>query len=225
MADLLIVEDDHTVGLSLQASLSNEGHNIQWCRTVKQALVEIEASPDLIILDLGLPDGDGLALCRSLRAQGNISPILMLTARGTVSARVDGLEAGADDYLPKPFELPELIARIEVLLRRQRWHNRGSRVVVGELSIDFKKLQAWKGDTIVHLTELEYKLLRYLLERQGEAVPRPNILADVWGLHPDTRTRAVDVLVGRLRKHLEKDAAKPQVLVNVRGVGYRLKLD
>lgn len=225
MADLLIIEDDHTVGLSLQTSLANEGHTVRWSRTVRTAMKNLEEAPDLIILDLGLPDGDGLDLCRRLRAQGNISPILMLTARGTVRARVDGLEAGADDYLPKPFELPELIARIEVLLRRQRWHNRGPRVVVGALTIDFKGQQAWKNDEVVHLTDLEFKLLRYLLERQGDAVPRSSILTDVWGLHPDTRTRAVDVLVGRLRKHLEADAKKPEVLVNVRGVGYRLRLN
>ena len=147
----------------------------------------------------------------------------MLTARGTLHARVNGLEAGADDYLSKPFDLSELTARVEVLLRRQRWHGKSEKAVVGALTVDFRGLRAWREGKRIHLTELEFKLLQFLVQRHGEAVPRSDILSEVWNLHPDTRTRAVDVLVGRLRRHLEDDAANPRVLVNVRGVGYRLE--
>ena len=126
-----------------------------------------EQAFDLILLDLGLPDGDGLELCRLLRERGSVVPILMLTARGTIEARVEGLSVGADDYVPKPFELPELIARIDALLRRRAWHGPGERVSLGDLELDLRARQAWRHGEPVHLTDMEYRVLDYMLDRRG----------------------------------------------------------
>jgi DNA-binding response OmpR family regulator len=224
VALLLLVEDDHTLGMTLEVSLSGEGHQIHWCRTLEAARASIVAhSPDLVLLDLGLPDGHGLELCRELRREGSIIPILVLTAQGTVHARVDGLDAGADDYVTKPFELQELLARVQAQLRRKRWHGPGERTVLGRLEIDWQRREAWQDGIPVELTALELRLLRYLNERQGQVVSRQELLIRVWGQDPETRTRTVDVFMARLRRYIEADTSVPQHLVNVRGVGYRLK--
>ena len=126
--------------------------------------------------------------------------------------------------MTKPFELPELVARVDALLRRQDWHRPGDSVTIGELQVDFRRREARRGGEPVALTELELKLLRFLVDRAGEVVSREEILSRVWGLSPSTRTRTVDVFISRLRRNLEPDSAKPRYLVNVRGVGYRLRL-
>jgi DNA-binding response OmpR family regulator len=224
VAVLLLVEDDHTLGMTLEVSLAGEGHEIHLCRTLEAARRALVAhSPDLVLLDLGLPDGHGLELCRELRAQGSIIPIVVLTAQGTVHARVDGLDAGADDYVTKPFELQELLARLQAQLRRKRWHGPGERAVLGRLEIDWQRREAWQDGVPVELTDLELRLLRYLSERQGQVVSRQELLTRVWQQDPATRTRTVDVFMARLRRYIEADTSSPQHLVNVRGVGYRLK--
>ena len=223
MAAILVVEDDPTLGMTLEMSLGAAGHDVRLCATLRDAeRTRHEWPPDLIVLDLGLPDGDGLRLCEAVRDSGSIAPILILTARGTLDARVQGLQSGADDYVAKPFELPEVLARIEALLRRRRWHGAGDSVDVGLLRIDFRLRKAWRGSEPVALTELELDLLRYLLDRPGEVVTREELLSRVWGVSSHSKTRTVDVFVSRLRKLLEPDPAAPAHLLSIRGLGYRL---
>lgn len=222
MARLLLVEDDPTLTLSLEVSLTALGHEVRSVRLLKEAqAVVCEQAFDLILLDLGLPDGDGLELCRLLRERGSVVPILMLTARGTIEARVEGLSVGADDYVPKPFELPELIARIDALLRRRAWHGPGERVSLGDLELDLRARQAWRHGEPVHLTDMEYRVLDYMLDRRGDLVTRAELLERVWGLSPQSQTRTVDVLMSKLRRHMESERGA-KVLVTVRGEGYRL---
>jgi DNA-binding response OmpR family regulator len=224
MARLLLVEDDPTLRLSLEVALRLRGHEMTSAGLLAEAqrLTE-EQSFDLILLDLGLPDGDGLELCHSLRRRGSIVPILMLTARGTLEARVEGLGAGADDYLAKPFELPELVARVDALLRRKAWHGPGERIIIGRLEIDFRARQAWQDGEETHLTDMEYRVLEYLLDRRGDVVSREELLRRVWRLSPNSKTRTVDVFMSRLRKILQSEGGI-KVLLSVRGEGYRLLL-
>ncbi len=223
MANILLVEDTFSLGLSLQLSLETHGHRCQWVTTLADARGWIEShNSDLVLLDLGLPDGDGLDFCHWYRERGSIHPILVLTARDTVFDRVAGLSAGADDYLTKPFELSELIARIEALLRRQRWHGASDTSEVGLLKLDFIRHQAWSSGRPITLTDLEFKLIRYLLDRKGLTVSREELLMEVWGQDPSTQTRTVDVFIGRIRRHIEPTPKTPRHLINVRGVGYRL---
>ena len=225
MAVILLVEDDDTLGMTLEVSLAGLGHEIHWRQTLEGAREAMTSHPpDLVLLDLGLPDGHGLELCRQVRESGSIIPILVLTAQGTLHARVDGLAAGADDYVTKPFELPELLARVEAQLRRRRWHGPGERVSIGRLEINWQRREAWQDGDPVALTDLELRLLRYLTEQRGQVVSREELLARVWQQDPSTRTRTVDVFMARLRRYIEVDTAAPQHLLNVRGVGYRLRL-
>ena len=222
MARLLLVEDDPTLSMSLEVSLRSRGHELTSCRLLSEAKsLSADQGFDLILLDLGLPDGDGIELCETLRQRGSIVPILMLTARGTVEARVEGLSAGADDYLPKPFELPELVARVDALLRRKAWHGPGERLRLGRMEIDFRARQAWQDGESMHLTDMEYRVLEYLVDRTGDVVSREELLERVWRLSPRSRTRTVDVFMSRLRRYLEPEKGA-KVLVTVRGEGYRL---
>ena len=226
MAEILLVEDDATLGMSLELALGDHGHTVRWRRTLADARAALLDRPaDLVVLDLGLPDGDGLALCRELRAVGDAVPIVILTARGTVSARVEGLSLGADDYVTKPFDVDELLARIDAKLRRTAWQRQTPHLRVGRLEVDFRTRAAWRDGEPIELTDLELRLLRYLASRAGEPVHRERLLSDVWGIHPKTRTRTVDMYASRLRRHIEHDPSHPRHLLGVRGVGYRLVLD
>jgi DNA-binding response OmpR family regulator len=223
VAEILIVEDDHTLGVTLEMSLRASGHEIVLCRTLEAARLAVSnAPPDLVLLDLGLPDGEGLDLLREMREAGSLTPILVLTAREMLRDRVEGLELGADDYITKPFELPELHARIDAFLRRLRWHGAGGKVEVGLLCVDFDRHECEVGGEPVNLTDLELRLLRYLVEREGKAVPREELITQVWGLPASTQTRSVDTFISRLRRFVEEDPSHPQCLLNIRGVGYRL---
>lgn len=224
-ARILLVEDDDTLGMSLEMSLAGLGHEVVWARKLAPARVAAEKErPDLVILDLGLPDGDGLQLCRELREAGNRAPILVLTARGTIEARVEGLDAGADDYVTKPFELPELLARIEALLRRQRWTETPVTLSrVGRLEVDFEARMVKDQSGPVEMTDLEFRLLRYLVLHRGRTVTREELLTRVWERPSNARTRSVDVFVSRLRRRIEGEDGTGQSLVPVRGVGYRLE--
>jgi len=225
MGSIVIVEDDATLGLSLEITLRALGHETTRHGTLRAARAALATSnPDLVVLDLGLPDGDGLDLCRELRRDGSRAAVIVLTARGTLEARVLGLDAGADDYISKPFELPELVARVEARMRRQRWSAPESMVTMGRLTVDFERRSAKVDDAPVTLTDLELRLLSYLYENAGYPVSRETLLQDVWDLAPSTKTRTVDVFVGRLRRLIEHDTKRPQFLQNVRGHGYRLNL-
>jgi DNA-binding response OmpR family regulator len=223
MSEILLVEDDQTLGLALGIELRHAGHKVTWAQNLSQAQqFTRNQNFELVILDLGLPDGDGLDFCASIRRGGDNTPILILTARHTVDDRVAGLRGGADDYITKPFDNIELEARVDALLRRSQWIDQGQEVLIGKLRLEMNQRRAWDGDEEVPLTELEFKLLEYLLKCNGDAVSRDDLLRRVWGLSDSVQTRTVDMFVSRLRKLLELDPSQPKHLVSVRGVGYRL---
>jgi len=175
------------------------------------------------VLDVMLPGKDGFAVVSELRANSQFMPVLMLTARGRPEDILQGFAAGADDYLPKPFELSILIARIKGLLRRHEWMRppSGDRFTFANRTIDFENMEILAGDRKMPLTLMEANLLRYLIKNEGKTISRKSILEDVWGVRVDTDTRAIDNFIVRLRRYLEDDASSPRHLQTVRGVGYR----
>ena len=230
MSRVLIVEDEQHLADGLRFNLEAEGYEVEVVDTGEGALAVLTAKPstfDLVVLDVMLPGKDGFAVASELRQANQFVPILMLTARGRPEDVLLGFSAGADDYLPKPFELAILLARIRGLLRRQDWLQRPTQesnqsvFAVGDRTIDLNTLELRMGDQTLRLTLMEAKLLRYLIEHDGRTVSRKTILQDVWGLHEDTDTRAIDNFIVRLRRYLEKEPSRPRHLLTVRGVGYR----
>jgi two-component system, OmpR family, alkaline phosphatase synthesis response regulator PhoP len=233
MSAVLIVEDEKHLADGLRYNLKAEGYQVDIASTGEQAydlLLERQPSYDVVVLDVMLPGIDGFSLASRLRSQGQFVPILMLTARGRAEDVLRGFESGADDYLPKPFELSVLLARINALLRRREWFRKdltnapqsGERVVhIGDKTIDFETLELRSGEHTVQLTLMEAELLQYLIDHEGKIVSRSAILEDVWGLREDTDTRAIDNFIVRLRKYLEVEPSRPRHLLTVRGVGYR----
>lgn len=222
MALILLIEDEPGLRLTLTDRLEAEGFTVQ-SRTDGPSGLEAArgASYDLILLDVMLPGMDGFTICRTLREEGVDTPILMLTARGQVEDRVAGLKMGADDYLPKPFHTPELLARVEALLRRAGKEPQGDRMEFGALEIDPRGAIVRKDGEEVALSAKEYQLLLFLAQRPGEAVTRETLLKEVWGYHATPNTRTVDVHMTWLRQKLEADPSEPVHLVTVRGIGYR----
>ncbi len=222
MALLLLIEDEPGLRLTLTDRLTAEGFTVE-CRA--EGLSGLEAARragyDLILLDVMLPGMDGFTICRTLRDEGVDTPILMLTARGQVDDRVAGLKIGADDYLPKPFHTPELLARIEALLRRARKDPLAETLRFGEIEIDAKAAIVRKNGQELVLSAKEYQLLRFLAQRRGEVVTRDVLLKEVWGYHSTPLTRTVDVHMTWLRQKLEDDPSQPAHLITVRGMGYR----
>jgi DNA-binding response OmpR family regulator len=183
---------------------------------------------DLVILDVMLPGMDGYAVAERLREAGDFTPIMMLTAKGRPEDIVRGLEGGADDYLPKPFELPVLLARVKGLLRRREWARGGAEPAtarVGEAEVDFANFEVRARGQTFHLTLLEAMLLKLLVQNAGRVVSKGEILEKVWNVSPDTATRAVDNFIMRLRKYIEADPRLPKHLHTVRGAGYKLVLE
>ena len=227
MGRILIVEDERHLAEGLRFNLEAESHTAHVVDTGERALELLlsEHAFDLLILDVMLPGIDGFAVISRLRETGELIPTLMLTARGRPEDVLRGFESGADDYLPKPFELSILLARIKGLLRRTSWNQkRAAQQDVFEFSgrtIDFENLQLHVGSRTLPLTLMEANLLRFLVEREGQAVSRRTMLEQVWGLREDTDTRAIDNFVVRLRRHIEDKPSEPRHLVTVRGVGYR----
>ena len=222
MALLLLIEDEPGLRLTLTDRLTAEGFTVE---SRAEGLSGLEAARragyDLILLDVMLPGMDGFTICRTLRDEGVDTPILMLTARGQVDDRVAGLKIGADDYLPKPFHTPELLARIEALLRRARKDPMAENLRFGEIEIDAKAAIVRKNGQEVMLSAKEYQLLRFLARRRGEVVTRDVLLKEVWGYHSTPLTRTVDVHMTWLRQKLENDPSQPAHLITVRGMGYR----
>jgi DNA-binding response OmpR family regulator len=230
MAQILVVEDEAHIAEGLQFNLEAEGHEVELARDGVRAveiLTDPERSFDLMILDLMLPGMSGFEVTRRVRAAGIYVPILILTAKDDAADLVRGLEEGADDYLTKPFRLEELLARAKGLLRRRRWDNVADEVPgardleIGDLRVRFDRFEIEGRGETVRLTIRETALLRALVEREGEAVTRGELLEQVWGLRPDTKTRVVDSFIVRLRRYIEPDPARPVHIVSVRGHGYR----
>lgn len=222
MALLLLIEDEPGLRMTLGDRLSAEGFTVE---TRADGLTGLEAARqagfDLILLDVMLPGMDGFALCRTLREEGVDTPVLMLTARGHVDDRVAGLKLGADDYLPKPFHTPELLARIEALLRRAKKEPPAENVKFGDVEMDARAAVVRRGGVELALSAKEYQLLRYMAQHRGEVVTRETLLREVWGYAATPNTRTVDVHMTWLRQKVERDPAQPAYLVTVRGMGYR----
>ena len=256
MSRVLIVEDEAHIAQGLRFNLEAEGHSVEVAGDGERAIELLlgkrenghkeDGHPengkkengkragkftpreefDAVVLDVMLPGKDGFAVATELRAAKNFVPLLMLTARSRPEDVLKGFASGADDYLPKPFELPILLARLQGLLRRREWMNVSHAPAADAFSfdgrtLDFGKLELRVKQNTIQLTLMEAELLRHLVQNSGRIVSRKAILEEVWGLHEDTDTRAIDNFIVRLRRYIEDDPAKPKHLLTVRGVGYR----
>jgi two-component system response regulator MprA len=218
---VLVVEDDEEIAQVLQRSLRLDGYEVRLAADGETALEEASAyHPDLVILDLGLPRLDGIEVARRLRASDDV-PILMLTARDAVESRVEGLDSGADDYLVKPFERQELLARLRALLRRRPPRGSAS-LVVGDLALNPDTHEVRRSDRPVELTQREFELLEYLMRNERIVVPRQRLLEEVWGYDPFATTNTIEVFVSNLRRKLEA-AGEARLLHTIRGAGYVLR--
>ncbi|MGB7285226.1 MAG: response regulator transcription factor [Candidatus Acidiferrum sp.] len=241
MSRILIVEDEAHLAEGLRFNLEAEGYSVQITDNGEDALKRLlkeRESFDALVLDVMLPGKDGFLVTHELRKAHNYTPVLMLTARGRPEDVLKGFESGADDYLPKPFNLAILIARIASLLRRKNWLSLAksapaqvarttSQEPVPEVFrfddkvVDFQNLQLRVGEEVIPLTMMEADLLRCLIQNSGRAISRKQLLQDVWNLHEDTDTRAIDNFIVRLRRYIEPEPSKPRYLLTVRGIGYR----
>lgn len=243
MSRVLVVEDEAHLAQGLRFNLEAEGYSAEVVGDGESAtdlLLGDKENFDVVVLDIMLPGKDGFSVVSELRAARNYVPVLMLTARGRPEDVLNGFASGADDYLPKPFDLSILLARLQGLLRRSQWmrdlavreSSPGPEMqaeTVGDFdrfsfagkTIDFGTLELRSADNTIHLTLMESELLRHLVRNDGKIVSRKQILEEVWGLHEDTDTRAIDNFIVRLRRYLEDDPANPRHLLTVRGVGYR----
>lgn len=226
---ILIVEDEQHLADGLRFNLEAEGYEVEIAADGQAALdATAEREFDVIVLDIMLPFVDGFEVASTLREREDYTPILMLTARGRPEDVLKGFEAGTDDYLPKPFDLEIFLARLNGLLRRKEWARKekvskqsDGVIRINDKTIDLDELQLRSGGEIIHLTLMEAKLLRYLIENEGRAVSRKTILEEVWDLQEDTDTRAIDNFIVRLRKYLEDEPNNPKIVQTVRGIGYR----
>jgi two-component system response regulator MprA len=220
-ARVLIVEDDDDIAQVLQRSLRLEGYETRIAADGEAALgAAADFVPDLVVLDLGLPKLDGMDVARRLRAADDV-PILMLTARDALESRVEGLDAGADDYLVKPFERQELLARLRALLRRRPPRGSAS-LTVADLALNPDTHEVRRADRAIELTQREFELLEYLMRNERIVVPRQRLLEDVWGYDPFATTNTIEVFVSNLRRKLES-GGEPRLLHTIRGAGYVLR--
>jgi two-component system alkaline phosphatase synthesis response regulator PhoP len=221
---ILLVEDEPSLVLTLTDRLVSEGYRVETAGDGNEALARVEELPfDLILLDVMLPGKNGFDVCRDLRQRGVAVPILMLTARSQVTDRVVGLKLGADDYLTKPFEMIELLARIEALLRRARTPIAPATGVYsfGPIEVDFRRAEVTRDGAPLSLSALELKLLRHLIDNRGLVVSRDELLDQVWGYGASAHTRTVDVHVASLRQKIEPQPSRPQYIVTVHRLGYK----
>ncbi len=221
---VLLVEDEPSLVLTLSDRLLSEGYEVETARDGDEGLSRaLAGSFDIILLDVMLPGRDGFEVCRELRARGVEVPILMLTARGQVVDRVVGLKLGADDYVTKPFEMAELLARIEALFRRARapFASPAGTYAFGDVRVDFRRAEVFRVGQPVPLSALEFKLLAYFIQNRGALLTRDELLDKVWGYDAMPTTRTVDVHVASLRQKLERNPSRPELILTVHGRGYR----
>lgn len=219
---VLVVEDDEDIADVLRRSLRQEGHEVRSATDGEDALRQAtEFVPDLVVLDLGLPDIDGVDVCRRLRADGDV-PILILTARSDTDDRVEGLDAGADDYLVKPFEREELLARMRALLRRRPPRGTAS-LTVGDLVLNPGTREVTRGERVLDLTNREFELLEFLMRNERLVISRERLLEEVWGYDPTSMTNTIDVFISNLRRKLE-EGGEDRILHTKRGAGYVVRL-
>jgi len=241
MSRIQIVEDETHLAQGLRFNLEAEGHSVQISDRGEEALDRLLKKNefyDALVLDVMLPGKEGFSVARELREAKNYIPLLMLTARGRAEDVLKGFESGADDYRPRPFNLAILLARIESLLRRKEWSEKSAAPAAkagtteagaeesfrfGDKVVDFRNLRLHMGDKVVPLTLMEMELFRYLIRNAGRPVSRKAILEDVWNLHEDTDTRAIDNFIVRLRRYIEPEPGKPVHLLTIRGVGYQFE--
>ena len=222
---ILLVEDEENLAIALEYNLSEEGYEVTWVTDGREAVAQAESSPfDLILLDIMLPYLDGFETAKKIRETLPRMPILMLTARSSAKDRIQGLEAGADDYLTKPFHLKELLLRVEGMLRRKNWYNKAAddnaEFQFGDNTVNFENLVCKTPEGSIRLTMYEAMLLKYLVDNKSKAVSRKELLENVWNVSPEIETRTVDNFVARLRKYFEPDPEKPVYIKSVRGIGY-----
>ena len=238
MSRILVVEDEAHLAEGLRFNLEQEGYSVQVNTNGEDALKRLlkdKEEFDALVLDVMLPGKDGFAVARALRGANNYIPVLMLTARARPEDVLQGFESGADDYLPKPFNLAILLARVGSLLRRKTWLHRSNQPTgkaatrhadsteafrFGDKVFDFQNLRLEVGAETLQLTLMESQLLRYLIQNAGHVVSRKAILENVWDLHEDTDTRAIDNFIVRLRRYIEEEPSRPRHLLTVRGLGY-----
>jgi DNA-binding response OmpR family regulator len=246
-ASILVVEDEEAIAQGLLFNFERKGHSVEWARDGREALEKVRGGRyDLILLDVRLPEMDGFEVCQLLRGEGNFTPILILTARSQPDDVIYGLKLGADDYVVKPFDLAELLARVEGLLRRQAWSRQegagegaaangsaagaantaasggsGRRRVFGEHWVDFETYEAQTRRGVVQLSHKELAVMRVFLNRPHQVVTRRELLAEVWELPQHPNARVVDNVIVALRQAFEADSAHPRHILSVRGVGYR----
>jgi two-component system alkaline phosphatase synthesis response regulator PhoP len=223
-ARVLLVEDEPSVSMTLADLLSGEGYDVETAADGRSGLSRASNEQfDVLVLDVMLPGMSGFEVCRELRRMGKDLAILMLTARGQLTDRVVGLKLGADDYLTKPFEPPELLARVEALLRRVRKEGLPSvaSFQFDDVVLDFERGEARRGGAPLSLAAKEFELLRYLVNRRGKVVSREELLESVWEYQPGVSSRTLDVHIAWLRQKLEENPANPKHIHTVRGVGYR----
>ena len=220
---ILVVEDDLALMRVISDNLTFAGFDVTSARTADEAIDRLRAiGPDLVLLDVMIPGQDGFALCGLIRQNGR-TPVIMLTARDQKADKLRGLALGADDYVTKPFDFEELLARIRAVLRRTR--QMIVRIALGPTLIDFAGFKATRGKRDLRLSRREFDLLSYLAEREGQVVPRSELLREVWGFPEEPATRAVDYAIRRLRQKIELDPHHPQYIHTVHGDGYSLTLD
>jgi two-component system alkaline phosphatase synthesis response regulator PhoP len=225
-ANVLFVEDEEALRMTVGDRLRNEGYAVECAADGDEGFEKATQIPfDLIILDVMLPRKSGFVVCHDIRQAGLITPILMLTARGQTSDKVNGLKIGADDYVTKPFNMLELMARVEALLRRapSRPVVQAGRFDFGSIHVDLVGTQATRDGEVVNLSAREFQLLRYFVEHRGATLSREELLKQVWGYSADMYTRTVDVHVASLRQKLEEDPKQPKFILTVQGLGYKFK--
>jgi two-component system, OmpR family, alkaline phosphatase synthesis response regulator PhoP len=221
-ARILVVEDDEVIRMALGDRLESEGYAVEFAINGEEAVQKASRrTSDLVLLDVMLPRKNGFDVCRDIRAAGVLVPILMLTARGQTIEKVLALKIGADDYMTKPFDAMELLARIEALLRRAGTSPAGAVHQFGNVTVDLRGTAVSRNGNVVPLSAREFQLLRYFVERAGTTLSRDVLLKEVWGYSTETLTRTVDVHVASLRQKLEDDPKRPSLIVTVAGLGYK----